>query len=106
MIHKVLPKLTKILSHEYLEPYGSSYQVMLLLITTTSSQCFGVTSSCKGTITKLESKNVRLQNLENYEIYNCQAVSSALTLLRCHSPGPSGYKFHRPLAFEVSNHYV
>ena len=26
VIHKVLPKFTKILSHEYLEPYGSYYQ--------------------------------------------------------------------------------
>ena len=49
-----------------------SYQVMLLLITAIFSQCFGVTSSCKGTITKRESKKVRLQNLGDYEIHNSQ----------------------------------
>ena len=38
-----------------------SYQVMLLLITATFSQCFGITSSCKGTITKLESKKLDLK---------------------------------------------
>ena len=48
---------------------------MLLLITATFSQCFGVTSSCKGTITKLESKEVRLQKLGDYEIYNPQALT-------------------------------
>ena len=77
---------------------------MLLLITATFAQCFGVTSSCKGTITKLnyiESKKVRLQNLGDYEIYNPQALSSALTSLRDPSPESSGYKFHRSLAFEV-----
>ena len=30
-----------------------------------------------------------------------QALSSALALLGCHSSGPSGYKFRRPLGFEV-----
>ena len=74
---------------------------MLLLITATFSRCFGVTSSYKGTITKLESKKVRLQKLKDYEIYNPQALSSTLVSLGCHSPGPSGYKFRRPLAFEV-----
>ena len=74
---------------------------MLLLIIATFPQCFGVTSSCKGTIAKLESKKVRLQKLGDYEIYNPQALSSALALLGRHSPGPSGYKFHRPVAFEV-----
>ena len=70
---------------------------MLLLITATFSH---VTNSCKGTITKLECKKVRLQNLGDYEIYNPQALSRALTLLGCHSLGPLGYKFHRTLAFE------
>ena len=74
---------------------------MLLLITATFSRCFDVKSSCKGTINKLESKKVRLQNLGDYEIYNPQALSSAVTSLGCHNPGPSGYKFRRPLAFEV-----
>ena len=74
---------------------------MLLLITATFSQCFGVISSCKCTITKLESKKVRLQKLGDYEIYNPWALSSALASLGCHSPKLSSYKFHRPLAFEV-----
>ena len=34
----------------------------------------------------------------DYVIHNLQALSSALG---CHSPGPSGYKFRRPLCFEV-----
>ena len=74
---------------------------MLLRITATFSRYFDVTSSSKDTITKLDSKKVRLQNLGDYEIYNPQALSSALTLLGRHSPGPLGYKFHRSLAFEV-----
>ena len=41
---------------------------MLLLITATFSRCFGVTSSCKGTETKLESIEGRLQNLGDYKI--------------------------------------
>ena len=49
---------------------------MLLLVTTTFSRCFGVTSSCKGTITKLESKEVGLQKLGDYKFYNPQALSS------------------------------
>ena len=40
---------------------------MLLQITATFSQCSVITSSCKGTITQLESKQVRLQNLGNYK---------------------------------------
>ena len=60
---------------------------MLLLITDTFSQCFGVTSSCKSTITKLESKKVRLQKLGNYKIYNPQALSSALALLSATAQG-------------------
>ena len=40
--------------------------MMLQLITVTFSRYFGVTSSCKGTETKLESKEVRLQNLGDY----------------------------------------
>ena len=47
---------------------------MLLLITAIFSQCVGVTSSCKGTITKLESTKVRLQKLGDYEIYNPQGL--------------------------------
>ena len=48
------------------------------------------------------SKLVKPQNYVVYIIYNHQALSSALASLRCHSPGPSGYKFHRPLDFEVN----
>ena len=46
-------------------------------------------------------KKARLQNPGDYEIYNPQALSSALAFLECHSPGPLGYKFHRSVAFEV-----
>ena len=60
---------------------------MLLLITATFSRCFGVTSSYKGTITKLGSKKVRLQKLGDYEIYKPQALSSALASLGATAQG-------------------
>ena len=72
-----------------------------LIIVTTFSPCFVVTGSWKGTTTKQESKLIKPQNLRVYEIYNPQALSSALASLGRHSPGPSGYKFRRPLGFEV-----
>ena len=65
---------------------------------TTFSRCLVVTSACKGT---LWSKLVKLQNLRVHVILNPQALSSALALLGHHSTRPSGYKFHRPLGFEV-----
>ena len=55
------------------------------IITATFSRCLVVTSSCKGTITQLLSKLVKLQ-----------ALSSALTSLRRHITGPLGYKFVDP----------
>ena len=44
---------------------------------------------------------VKPQNLRVYVIYNPQALSSTLALLGHHSPGPSGYKFRRPLRFNL-----
>ena len=41
------------------------------------------------------------QNLRVYITYNPQALSSALASLGCHSTGPLGYQFRRPLGFEV-----
>ena len=46
-----------------------------------------VTAAAKGTRICLWPKKVRLQNTENYEIYNPQALSSALTSLGRHSQG-------------------
>ena len=75
-----------------------SYQVMLLLITGTFSQCLVGTSSCKiCTITQLWSKTSKPRG---YEIDKPQALSSALTLLGHHRSETLCYKFRRPLAFE------
>ena len=47
------------------------------------------------------SKIVGLQNTGSHEIYNPQGLDSTFVLLKHPSPGPSGYKFHRSLYFEV-----
>ena len=54
----------------------------------------------KGIVTRLWSK-VRLQNTGIYRIYNPQALGCAIASLRCHIPGPFGYKFSKSLCFEV-----
>ena len=78
---------------------------MLLLIAATFSRYLLVTGSCKGTMTSLQSRKVRLQNTGIYEIYNPQALSNTLTSLRRHSPGPSGYNSVNPCVLK-SNYYV
>ena len=71
-----------------------------------------VTAAAKGTRTCLWPKKVRLENTGNYEIYNPQALSSALAVAPAQilhrqdfawapQPGSLGYKFHRSLCFEV-----
>ena len=46
-----------------------------------------ISAAATGTRTCIWPKKVRLQNTGNYEIYNPQALSSALTLLGRHSQG-------------------
>ena len=63
------------------------YQVILILITATFSY-FVVTGSCKGTITCLQSKKIRLQSPGVYRTHNPQALR-ALASLGHHSPKQS-----------------
>ena len=69
-------------------------------------QCFKITISPKFFTAKVLFYTVatRIETC-TYQIlgdsYNLQALSSALASLGRYSPGPSGYKFRRPLGFEV-----
>ena len=74
---------------------------MLYLITATFSHCFLLQAAAKVQELYKDLKMLRLQNTGDYVIYNPQALSSALASLGHHNPGPLGYKFRRPLRFEV-----
>ena len=73
------------------------------LHTTDHSYAYSVhTHQCLLKINRLlKSKKDRLQNTEDYLIYNPQALSSARAKRGRYRSRPSGSKFRRPQCFEV-----